>query len=119
MRVVLGLRKQDSVSQHMKDLEWLSAKNRIYYRTMRLIGSVMMNSSPKYLANHLRQYAPARPLRSQSASSLVARKTRTAAGDKAFRNFAPRLWNELPSTMKDSINKNVLLERLRISLSDE
>ena len=118
MRVALGLRKHDRVSQHMKDLEWLSAEKRIYYRAMWLLVSVMTNSSPKYLQTHLIQYAPSRSLRSQSASSLVAKRTRTAVADRAFRNFAPRIWNELPLSVHHNTSKKVLLKRLKRRLLD-
>ena len=97
MRVALGLKKFDNVSQHMKDFKWLLAERRIHYQAVCLIASVVRNSSPNYLEVFLCQYIPARSLRSQSQGLLASSKTRTVVADKAFRNQALRLWNALPS----------------------
>ena len=117
MRVALGLKKFDNVSQYMKDCEWLSAERRIQYRAVCLIASVLRNSSPSYLEVLLHQYVPARDLRSQSLGLLASSKTRTVVADKALRSYAPRLWNALPTSIRGvMMNSQLFSECLRKDL---
>jgi hypothetical protein len=103
LRVAYGLKRLDSVDQHMRDVGWLSARQHIHFRALSLIVSVMTHSSPSYLHGWVRPYLSQRSLRSQTSNLLVADRTRTTVADSAFRNFAPRLWNSLPSSIRESL----------------
>ena len=56
-----------------------------------------------YIAELLHRYIPARFLRSENANNLVMHKTNTTNyGDRSFAAAASKLWNTLPSFLKQT-----------------
>ena len=100
MRVALRLKKRDSVSDKLKDHGWLPIKNRIGFRTISLIITVLRHSSPSYLNECLHINLSSRDLRSQS-SNLLSRN-RTVVADRGFSNYAPKLWNSLSPEIREA-----------------
>ena len=58
--------------------------------------------APPYLCSLLEKYAPPRPLRSADQNLLKEKKARLKTyGDCAFSISAPRLWNSLPTNIRE------------------
>ena len=55
-----------------------------------------MGHAPAYLNELVTPYAPARSLRTGNDSLLTIPRTSNRAGDRSFRVYGPRIWNDLP-----------------------
>jgi hypothetical protein len=99
-RIIAKKRKQDSTEQIRKQLHWLPIELRIEYKINLMTYKCKNNLAPSYLSNLLIPHNPGRPnLRSAEKELLKKEKTRTVAGDRAFSNAAPALWNTLPDNL--------------------
>ena len=52
------------------------------------------------ICERLQQHQPSRMLRSSSFNLLTEHRTSTSAGDRAFSNAGPALWNSLPDSCR-------------------
>ena len=59
------------------------------------------NEAPAYISEMLTPYIPPRTLRSTNTSLLTVPTTHPKHGDRAFSCATPRLWNELPISIKN------------------
>jgi hypothetical protein len=97
IRVLRCLKKQDPIRPHLLQLKMLPIRERLLFRTLCLIFKVRLSSLPSSLAKQLVPKQASRNLRSQSDEWLLSEHHfSTATGGRAFRHFAPRLWNSLP-----------------------
>ena len=81
----------------------LRADQFIQHRTVLFIRSILASGQPEYLAKHLHWYQPTRELRSSDQRLLRLISTRTQMAQRAFRAFAPKLWNELDIEVREKI----------------
>ena len=100
-RLIAKKRRQASIEQTRKELHWLPIEFRIKYKINLLTFKCLKNIAPVYLQKLLHLYEPKRNLRSSDKGILDRSKTRTVAGDRAFCNAAPKLWNELPDDIRN------------------
>ena len=100
-RIIMLSNKRDHVTPLKKELHWLPIKCRINYKLFMLTFKCLQQFAPEYLADLVTIYEPARSLRSSNALSLTERKARTKTyGERTFSYMAPRLWNALPSSLR-------------------
>ena len=104
-RLIVQKRKHESIQQTRKDLHWLPIEFQIQYKINLLTFKCLNNLAPIYLKELLHPYEPKRVLRSADKGYLKEKKTRTVAGDRAFCNAAPVLWNKLSEDVR---NKDTL-----------
>ena len=69
---------------------------------------VRQTGCPAYLASSVVEYMPTRPLRSSSSLLLQSLQTRTVIACLAFSQAAPKVWNDLPLDIRDSVTFDVL-----------
>ena len=102
-RLISKTSRHDHISPVLKDLHWLPVQQRIQFKILTLTFKALHNLAPVYIKILLQVYKPGRNLRSQNTSiRLVIPKTRTMTyGDRCFASAAPKLWNELPSKIRD------------------
>lgn len=100
-RLIAKKSKHTSIEHTRKELHWLPIEFRINYKINLLTFKCLNNIAPLYLQNLLHFYKPKRDLRSSDKGYLDGEKTRTVAGDRAFCNAAPKLWNELPEDIRN------------------
>ena len=82
--------------------------------------NVTMGQAPAYLNELLTPYAPARSLRTGNGSLLTIPCTSNRAGDRSFRVYGPRIWNNLPGyvrTAKDDSTFKKLLKTLDFAIA--
>ena len=104
-RVISRRQKHDSIVHIRKQLHWLPIESRIEYKINLTTFKCLNNSAPSYLCNLLTPHDPGRPdLRSAEKDLLKKHRTRTVAGDRAFSNAAPALWNTLPDELREIQN---------------
>ncbi len=74
--------------------------------------------APEYLTELLTVYTPRRNLRSSDSGLLIIPLTRLRSmGDQAFSSVAPKLWNSLPSEIRQSESFSVFKSSLKTFFS--
>ncbi len=70
-----------------------------------------------YLSKLLSHYIPPRPLRSQNSGRLIIpRISKSTAGGRSFSYLAPKLWNNLPNTVREADTLCQFKSRLKTHL---
>ena len=100
-RVVLRAPRFSSSPPLLKELHWLPVSYRIYFKLSTLTYRALSTQQPPYLASLLHLSNIPRQLKSP-ISQLIVPKTKRNLGKRAFSVAAPRVWNELPITLKTS-----------------
>ena len=105
-RIVSGTRKRDHITPVLKELHWLPVEQRIIYKVLCLTYLCINGGGPEYLRETIPQYIPSRSLRSSNQCRLrlpsVDDTNRSKYGGRSFENAAPRLWNDLPTHLKQA-----------------
>jgi hypothetical protein len=83
----------------LRDLHWLPIRQRVQFKLLVLVFKCRNGSAPQYLSELLLPYAPCQSLRSESRSP---RYRLEVYGSKTFTVIASRLWNCLPSNLKEA-----------------
>jgi hypothetical protein len=100
-RLVMCRRKFDHVTPLLKHLHWLPIKYRIEYKISLVTYKALHGQAPEYITDLLHEYKPTRVLRSSSLGLLQEKRARLKrSGDRAFSTCAPKLWNNLPITVR-------------------
>ena len=95
-RLVLRLRKFDRISHVLKHLHWLPITFRLQYKLILIVCKCIQGVGPSYLCSRIRNYVPARNLRSGNQFLLKTECCRTKYGERAFSYSGPKLFNSLP-----------------------
>ena len=111
-RIVLGLKKQTSVDENLMKLHWLKIQERVEFKLLLLTFKCLNGMAPTYLTELL-QY---NNLSGSRMPSLHVPSTTSSAGDRAFQSCAPKLWNSLPSDMKQCHNLQTFKRMLKTFL---
>ncbi|XP_053337496.1 uncharacterized protein LOC128509691, partial [Clarias gariepinus] len=114
-RVLTRTRRYKHSPPILSTLHWLPVKFRIDFKI--LLYKALNGLVPQYLSELLVSYNPPRLLRSKDAGCLsVPRIIKTTAGGRAFSYKAPKLWNSLPNSVRDSDTVSVFKSRLKTYL---
>ena len=101
-RLVLRRRRHDHVMPLLEKLHWLPISLRIKFKINLLTFKCIHSLAPKYLMELLSSYIPPRNLRSASQNLLIEKKGLSKkTGDRSFSVAAPKLWNSLPSNIRE------------------
>ena len=107
-RLVFGASCHDHITPFLRDLGWLSIKQRIDLRLGTLAYLCGKGLAPSYLCDELSTLVSVRGRRQlRSASSgnfVVPRIRRPTLGGRAFSVAAALVWNRLPRDMKSAEN---------------
>ena len=101
-RVITLTRKYAHITPVLYNLHWLPIKQRIAYKILLLTFKIIHGQAPSYLSELIAAYNPPRSLRSESQKLLCEQPGRTATYGRYFAAVAPKLWNSLPYSIKDS-----------------
>ncbi len=102
-RVLTRTRKYDHISPVLSTLHWLPTKHRIDFKILLMTYKALNGLAPQYLSELLSHYIPPRPLRSQNPGrSIIPRISKSTAGGRSFSFLAPKLWNNLPNTVREA-----------------
>uniref|UniRef100_A0A3Q1J4G7 Reverse transcriptase domain-containing protein n=2 Tax=Anabas testudineus TaxID=64144 RepID=A0A3Q1J4G7_ANATE len=113
-RVLTRTRRYEHITPILSTLHWLPVKFRIDFKILLLTFKALNGLAPQYLRELLVSYDPPRLLRSEDAGYLsVPRILKTTAGGRAFSYKAPKLWNSLPNSVRDSDTVSVFKSRLK------
>jgi hypothetical protein len=100
-RFIYGFKKHEHVSPILKDLHWLKIEYRVKYKILMLTYKCVNHSAPSYLEESI-MHQHKRALRSASQAKLPIPDSlyNTKAQNSCFSQVAPRLWNELPVSLR-------------------
>ncbi|ROJ36101.1 RING finger protein 166 [Anabarilius grahami] len=102
-RVLTRTRNYDHISPVLSSLHWLPVKHRIDFKILLITYKALNGLAPQYLSELLMHYSPSRLLRSQNSGQLIIpRISKSTAGGRSFSYLAPKLWNNLPSIVRDA-----------------
>jgi hypothetical protein len=71
-RLVVGARRYDKVSDHIKNLHWLPVEQRVVFNTAVLTFRCLNDSAAVYLSDLVELYKPTRELRSENSRTIVS-----------------------------------------------
>ncbi len=116
-RVLTRTRRYDHISPVLSTLHWLPTKHCIDFKILLITYKALNGLAPQYLSELLSHYSPPRPLRSQNSGHLIIpRISQSTVGGRAFSYLAPKLWNNLPNTVREADTLCQFKSRLKTHL---
>ena len=101
-RLILDKSKREHITPLLVKLHWLPVHLRIDYKLAVFGFKFFEGTLPKYLSDSLKKYEPVRTLRSTNDNKLVVPvRNMKSFGERAFSFQVPRVWNKLPSVLKN------------------
>ena len=115
-RLLTGTRKFDHISPILHELHWLPVQQIVQYKILLLTFKALHNQSPSYISEliSVRHLRPG--LRSAGLSLQIPNTRLKTYGDRAFSSVAPRLWNSLPSHLRNCDNLDTFKLELKTYL---
>ena len=102
-RIVTRSRRTDHISPVLRSLHWLPVQYRLDYKILLLTYKALNGLTPVYIQDLIKPYKPRRSLRSDSKNLLyVPNSRRKTYGGCAFSVTAPKLWNALPTGIRQA-----------------
>ena len=101
-RLITRTSRHDHITPVLRGLHWLPVASRIHFKVLVLAYLCVSGLAPTYLAEPLHIRNPDGPLRKDYAPTLHQCITKKSIGESAFGTTAPRLWNSLPSDIRNS-----------------
>jgi len=118
-RLVTGTRRRDHITPVLRQLHWLSVRQRVDFKTVVLVYKALHDSTAACLVNdcQLVSHAGRRRLRLTDIDTCSVPRTNTLFGDRSFTVGGPRLWNSLPARIRQPDNDSGEFRR-RFCFSD-
>ena len=92
-RLIYGKRKFDHVSGLLRELHWLPAEARTYFKILCYVFKCMHDLAPKYLTELIN-------VQRDHDLTLAVPRCHSKMGERAFSIAGPRLWNALPTNIR-------------------
>jgi hypothetical protein len=106
-RLVARRRKYDHISDAMRvDLHWLPISQRIEFNICTYVYKCIHGLAPSYLMNYctgVSSHGGRSRLRSAANGDLIVPRFKSTLGARGFAIAGPKLWNSLPSSLRDPI----------------
>ncbi len=101
----------------LSTLHWLPIKHRIYFKILLITYKALNGLALQYLSELLSYYSPPRPLHCQNSGHLIIpRILKSTAGGRSLSYLAPKLWNNLPNTVREADTLCQFKSRLKTHL---
>ncbi|XP_062830407.1 uncharacterized protein LOC134297289 [Anolis carolinensis] len=105
-RLLTGAAYREHTTPLLSQLHWLPICYRAQFKVLVLAYKALNGSGPIYLSERIFPYEPTRTLRSSGEALLsvppASQARRVGTRDRAFSVVAPRLWNSLPSDIRQA-----------------
>ena len=116
-RIITYTKKTDHITPVLADLHWLPIEQRLKYKICLIIYKIMHDKAPSYLAELVQPYVPGhRGLRSSRQGLLQEKFSKHQWGQRSFQVAAPKLWNNLPGSVKLSNSLHTFKKNLKTYL---
>ena len=115
-RIICNLRKFDHISTYMADLHWLRINEHIIFKVAVFMYKCATSTVPQYLSD-LVMKTHHRPLRSSSNGLLpISKCNTTQVRNSSFSAMGPRIWNELPQSIRQAVTLDQFKKLLKTLL---
>lgn len=101
-RFVFGLRKFDSVSQHLRTLGWLPMSKVWEMHLLTMTHSIIKTNAPEYLREKISYRSDIHGVQVRSRNTLSIPKYRTSIFRRSFTYMSVKLYNGLNDGIRDS-----------------
>ena len=102
-RLVFSTGRRSHAMPLLTELHWLPLPYRIDFKICLIVFTIVNNCAPQYLINMLTLYKPVSNLRSShDQTQLVVPRFNLSLSGQCFSIYAPKVWNELPSSIRGS-----------------
>ena len=101
MRKITRKRKYQSVSNDFNTYHWLNIEQRIIFKTLVIIYKCIHGNGPKHLINLLNIHS--RQSNNNIFLQINSFFPKSLIGKRAFQYYAPHVWNNIPSCIRNSI----------------
>jgi len=91
-----------SSNELLKQLHWLPIEWCIRFKLATLTFKALHTDRPPYILDLLQHHEPKRSLRSSSSHQLLVPRHKLTFGSCAFQFSAPRVWNSLPVSIRET-----------------
>ena len=119
-RLVLRAKRYDSATPMLHQLHWLKIPQRVEFKSCLTTFKCLNGLSPSYLSNFcvpLSTNSTRMNLRSVESGKLSVPKCKTVYyDDKSFPVAGPRMWNDLPTTIRHSQSVDIFKRNLKTYL---
>ena len=118
-KLVLGMKKHDSVIAALTTLHWLPIRARIDFKILTLVHKCLSGNAPSYLIDMLVPLGVNHEgLRSNNVVKclLIPRTYRKTFADRAFSVYGPKRWNQLPHELRATENLDEFKAKLKTYL---
>ena len=108
VRVIFSLRKRDSVREHLKSLHWLNVEQRVTFKALLTTFKCLNDMAPAPLTALL-------SIKDYTSLLLEVKNffPSSELGRRAFRYYAPRLWNCVPPAIRVLDNIDTFKAKLK------
>ena len=95
----------------------MSIEQRSKYHKYLLVSKCLKNEAPVYLKNKIQYLSDRNPysLRNVVSEKLQIPKAKTELFKKTFTYSGPKLWNELPFSIRQASSHNAFKTKLKVS----
>ena len=115
-RICCGVRKFDHITPALKDLRWMPVKQQLYLRDATLTFKCMAGCVPEYLTKLFTTREQTSGRSTRNCQKLQIPLFKTSTGQKSFIFRAVTIWNNLPQSLKLSMNFKDFKRKLRNTL---
>ena len=115
-RICCGVRKFDHITPALKDLRWMPVKQQLYLRDATLTFKCMAGCAPEYLTKLFTTREQTSGRSTRNCQKLQIPLFKTSTGQKSFIFRAVTIWNNLPQSLKLSMNFKDFKRKLRNTL---
>lgn len=117
-RLLTYTKKYTSITPILRSLHWLPVDKRIIFKVLLLVFRALNTCGPTYLQDMLNFHRPSRVLRSTNSNLLQTPRVRHSWGERAFSHMGPKLWNDLPVTLRQNPSLESFKAELKTHLFD-
>jgi len=108
-RLIFSRKRRESIHDAISNVHWLRVRERIYFKIIIIMFKCIIGLAPKYLDNLLTI--------SLSHHVLFCEpRVNSSFGDRAFFKCGPKLWNSLPTTIRNIRNLSTFKSSLKYFL---
>jgi len=111
-RLVLNLDHQAHITLALQHLHWLPVHYRIQYKIATLMHHIYNNTVPTYLCD-LVSFSSTWSLISTTNGTAAVQHIRTRLGDHAFTIAGPRVWNNMPASLRQTVSADAFKRQLK------
>ena len=116
-RIVTRTKKFEHITPALINLHWLPVHSRIDYKILLLTYKAIHSLTPEYLSDILQLYIPVRTLRSSDKNLLSTTSYKQINyGGRSFAYAAPKLWNSLPTDIRQASSVDSFKRKLKTYL---